>query len=92
MIQMLHNLKLPEHLMSNRWPVQMSQPTDKQAKSVPHLSLARPIQCSALRVGLSRFERFRRFWRRLRPCRPGVFAHCQHPLGADLIEGIKRMG
>lgn len=36
----------------------------------------------------SRIEPLRRFARRLRPYAPGILAHCQYPLGTNLIEGI----
>lgn len=36
----------------------------------------------------SRIEPLRRFARRLRPYLPGILAHCQYPLGTNLIEGI----
>jgi transposase len=36
----------------------------------------------------SRIEPLRRFARRLRPYLSGILAHCQYPLGTNLIEGI----
>ena len=39
----------------------------------------------ALRSGI---EPLRRFARALKPYLPGILAHCQYPLGTNLIEGI----
>lgn len=36
----------------------------------------------------SRIQPLRRFARNLRPYLPGILAHCQYPLGTNLIEGI----
>jgi len=36
----------------------------------------------------SRIEPLRRFARNLKPYLPGILAHCQYPLGTNLIEGI----
>jgi transposase len=85
------DVQLQELLAANRslFVVYVLRDALKQLWSYRHTGYAARAWRSWYRKALrSRIEPLRRFARNLRPYLPGILAHCQYPLGTNLIEGI----
>ena len=85
------DVKLKELLAANRslFIVHVLRDALKELWSYRHAGYAAKAWRSWYRKALrSRIQPLRRFALRLRPYLPGILAHCQYPLGTNLIEGI----
>lgn len=84
-------VQLQELLAANRslFVVYVLRDALKELWAYRHAGYAAKAWRSWYRKALrSRIEPLRRFARNLRPYLPGILAHCQYPLGTNLIEGI----
>lgn len=85
------DVQLQELLAANRslFVVYVLRDALKELWNYRHAGYAARAWRSWYRKALrSRIEPLRRFAQRLRPYLPGILAHCQYPLGTNLIEGI----